>query len=120
MKYLLRSLALGHSGEAWLKPKTDLPMRSTSQLVSFAVKVQPNASKTCVGGREGEFLKIRLAAPPVDGKANEALVAFLARRLSIPKACVHIRSGVSGRRKVIQVEGCSQEKFLGFLAEFGS
>ena len=94
-------------------------MASTSHTVSFAVKVQPNASKTCTGGREGEFLKIRLATPPVDGKANEALVEFLARRLSVPKACVHIRSGVSARRKVVQVEGCSQEKFQGFLAEFG-
>lgn len=95
-------------------------MASTSHTVSFAVKVQPNASKTCVGGREGEFLKIRLAAPPVDGKANDALVEFLARRLSLPKSCVHIRSGVSARRKVIQVEGCSQENFLKFLAEFGA
>jgi len=95
-------------------------MSSTSQAVSFAVKVQPNASKTCPGGREGEFLKIRIAAPPVDGKANEALIEFVARRLSIPKSCVHIRSGVTSRRKVIQVEGCSKEKFVDFLAEFGS
>lgn len=104
----------------WLKPGAHLPMASASGAVSFAVKVQPNASKTCAGGREGEFLKIRLAAPPVDGKANEALIAFLARQLSIPKSCVQIRSGVSSRRKVIQVEGCSTEKFLAFLAEFGS
>ena len=95
-------------------------MASTSHAVSFAVKVQPNASKSCAGGREGEFLKIRLAAPPVDGKANEALIEFLARRLSVPKSCVRIRSGVSSRRKVIQVEGCSEEKFLHFLGEFGS
>ena len=95
-------------------------MSSTSQDVSFAVKVRPNASKTCAGGREAEFLKIRLAAPPVDGKANEALVEFVARRLSIAKSCVHIRSGASSRRKVIQVESCSKEKFVNFLAEFGS
>jgi uncharacterized protein (TIGR00251 family) len=93
-------------------------MASTTHTISFAVKVQPNASKTCAGGREGEFLKIRLAAPPVDGKANEALVDFLARRLSIPKSCVEIRSGFSSRRKTIQVEGCSQERFLQFLGEF--
>ena len=95
-------------------------MSSTPQAVSFAVKVQPNASKTCAGGREGEFLKIRIAAPPVDGKANEALIQFIARRLSIAKSCVHIRSGVSSRRKVIQVESCSKEKFVDFLAEFDS
>ena len=86
----------------------------------FAVKVQPNASKTGAGGREGELLKIRIAAPAVDGKANKALIEFLARRLSIPKACVQIRSGLSSRRKVIQVEGCSQVKFLDFLLDFDS
>ena len=95
-------------------------MPSTLRAVSFAVKVQPNASKTGVGGREGEFLKIRLAAPPVDGKANEVLIAFLAHRLSVPKSSVHIRSGSSARRKVIQIQGCPEEKFLEFLAEFGS
>jgi uncharacterized protein YggU (UPF0235/DUF167 family) len=56
----------------------------------------------------------------VNGRANEALIEFVARRLSIPKSCVHIRSGVSSRRKVLQVEGCSKERFLEFLAEFGS
>ena len=86
----------------------------------FAVKVQPNASKTGAGGREGEFLKIRIAAPAVDGKANKALIEFLARRWSIPKACVQIRSGLSSRRKIIQVEGCSQVKFLDFLLDFDS
>jgi uncharacterized protein (TIGR00251 family) len=95
-------------------------MSSTSHAVSFAVKVQPNASKTCTGGREGEFLKIRLTAPPVNGRANEALIEFVARRLSIPKSCVHIRSGVSSRQKVLRVEGCSKERFREFLAEFGS
>ena len=103
-----------------MSESTFWPMSSTSQAVSFAVKVQPNASKTCAGGREGEFLKIRLAAPPVDGKANEELVEFVARRLSIPKSSVHIRSGATSRRKVIQVESCSKEKFVSFLAEFGS
>ena len=93
-------------------------MSLTSQYVSFAVKVQPNASKTCIAGREGEFLKIRLAAPPVDGKANKILIEFLARRLSVPKVCIQIRSGVSSRRKVIQVEGCLKEKLNDFLAEF--
>jgi len=94
-------------------------MASASDAVSFAVKVQPNASKTCAGGQEGKFLRIRLTAPPVEGKANEALIEFVARRLSIPKSCVHIRSGVSSRRKMIQVEGCSKEKFASFLGEFG-
>jgi len=97
-----------------------LKSSSTSNSVSFAVKVQPNASKTSIAGRAGEFLKIRLAAPPVDSKANEALVEFVAGRLSVAKSCVRIRSGAASHRKVIQVEGCSNEKFREFLAEFGS
>ena len=95
-------------------------MASASHHVSFAVKVQPNASKTGVAGREGEFLKIRLAAPPVDGKANEELIEFLARRLAIPRSCVQIRSGASSRRKLIRVSGCSEEMLKNFLTEFDS
>ncbi|MCI0424163.1 MAG: DUF167 domain-containing protein [Acidobacteria bacterium] len=93
-------------------------MTSSSHPLCFSVKVQPNASRTCVGGREGEFLQIRLAAPPVDGKANQALIEFLARRLSVPKASVQSRSGLSSRRKVIQVENCPKGKFLQFLSDF--
>ncbi|MBM3804397.1 MAG: DUF167 domain-containing protein [Acidimicrobiia bacterium] len=95
-------------------------MRSDVGPFSFAVRVQPNASKTGAGGRGGECLKIRIAAPPVDGKANEALIGFVARRLAVPKSSVQIRSGFSSRRKMMQVEGCSAEQFQSFLAEFES
>jgi len=90
-----------------------------SPMVSFSVKVQPNASKTCVAGKEGDLLKIRLAAPPVDGTANEALIEFLSKKLGVAKCQVTIRSGLSSRRKLVQVEGCSERRFRDFSAEFG-
>ncbi len=69
------------------------------------VQVQPRASRTEVAGPHGGALRIRLAAPPVDGEANAELVAFLARRLGVPKAAVTIVRGESGRRKVVAVAG---------------
>ncbi len=69
------------------------------------LQVQPRASRTEVAGPHGGALRIRLAAPPVDGEANAELVAFLARRLRVPKAQVTIVRGVSGRRKVVEVAG---------------
>jgi uncharacterized protein (TIGR00251 family) len=69
----------------------------------LAIRVQPNASVTEVAGEYGEELKVRLAAPPVDGRANEALVTFLARALGVPKASVSVRRGQSGRSKTIRV-----------------
>ncbi len=56
----------------------------------------------------GEYdgaLKVRLAAPPVEGAANEELVRFLARRLGVPKSAVRVVSGESGRSKVVEVDG---------------
>lgn len=88
-------------------------------MVSFSVKVQPNASRTCLAGREGEFLKIRLAAPPVDGKANEALIEFLAKGLGVAKSRVTIRAGLSSRRKLVQVEGCSEKQLREFSGGLG-
>lgn len=67
--------------------------------------VQPRASRTEVAGPHGGALRIRLAAQPVDGEANAELVAFLARRLRVPKAAVTIVRGETGRRKVVEVAG---------------
>ncbi|HEX7126808.1 MAG TPA: DUF167 domain-containing protein [Thermodesulfobacteriota bacterium] len=69
------------------------------------VEVQPRASRTELAGwREGR-LRVRLQAPPVEGAANEALVAFLARRLDLPKRQVIIVGGAAARRKRLRVEG---------------
>jgi uncharacterized protein (TIGR00251 family) len=69
------------------------------------VEVQPRAPRTeMVGWREGR-LRVRLAAPPVEGAANAALVALLADTLDLPKRQVRIATGATGRRKQIRIDG---------------
>lgn len=73
--------------------------------VRFTVRVQPRASRSEVAGPYGDAVKIRLTAPPVEGAANEALVAFLADRLDVPKSAVRITRGLRGRTKTVEVHG---------------
>lgn len=73
--------------------------------VRLQVLVQPRASRSRVLGEHGGALKIALAAPPVDGAANEALVELLADLLGVPRRQVSLVSGHSSRRKTIQVIG---------------
>jgi len=73
--------------------------------VVLEVLVQPRASRTKVLGEHGGRLKIALAAPPVEGKANRVLVEFLAERLGVGKADVFLLRGVAGRRKTVRVVG---------------
>lgn len=69
----------------------------------ITVRVIPRSSKNEIS-REGETIKVRLMAPPVDGAANEALLKVLAERLDLPKHALHIVQGATGRLKVIQIE----------------
>ena len=73
--------------------------------VRFTVRVQPRASRTEVVGTYGDAVKIRLAAPPVEGAANSALVNFLARCLGVPKSAVAIAVGARRRTKTVEVSG---------------
>jgi uncharacterized protein (TIGR00251 family) len=76
--------------------------------VLFDVRVQPRASRTEVAGTHGDAIKIRLAAPPVEGAANAELVAFLAKQLGVPRSAVRIVKGERGRNKVVEIEGISR------------
>ena len=73
--------------------------------VTFAVRVVPRASRNEIVGVHGDALKVRLTAPPVEGRANEALIAFLAKRLGVRKSQVEIVAGATSRRKMIRVMG---------------
>lgn len=80
-------------------------VRGVSGGVRFAVRVQPRASRSEVCGVHGEALRVRLAAPPVDGAANDALVALLADELDVARRAIRIVSGESSRSKTVQVDG---------------
>jgi len=83
--------------------------------VSFAVRVQPRASKNEIAGVMGGALKIRLQAPALENRANEALVEFLAHLLKTPKAAVRILSGDRSRTKRIEIRGVTKQQVLGIL-----
>lgn len=78
--------------------------------VTMSLVIQPRAGKTAVAGVLGGALKIRIAAPPVDGAANDALVEFLADALGVAKSAISIRSGETGRRKIVRVEGVTADQ----------
>lgn len=73
--------------------------------VRLRVHVQPRAKRSEVAGRHGDAVKVRLAAPPVDGAANEELVRFLAEALGVPRRAVRIVAGLAGRDKVVELDG---------------
>jgi uncharacterized protein len=75
--------------------------------VVLEVLVQPRASRTRVVGEHDGRLKVQLAAPPVEGEANRALIEFLAEALDVPKADVVLQRGETGRRKTVRVAGVS-------------
>lgn len=86
-----------------------LPLAPSPNGVSFAVRVIPRAGRTGVAGLRGDALLVRLAAPPVDGAANDALVAFLARALACPKRDVVIVAGHASRDKRVAVGGLTAD-----------
>jgi uncharacterized protein len=73
--------------------------------VTFSIKVMPRASKNQIVGREGDSVKVRLNAPPVDGKANDALVKFLAASFGVSLRQVEIVAGATSRHKVVRITG---------------
>lgn len=81
------------------------------------IYVQPRASKTMIAGMHDGCVKVRLAAPPVDGAANAALVEFVAERLGMAKSRVRIVSGQASRRKVVEVDGVTAEQLAAVFKE---
>ena len=84
--------------------------------MTLTLHIQPGAKKTEVAGLYGDALKIRLAAPPVDGKANAALIGFVADRLGLAKSAVTLKSGQTSRRKVLEVAALlpdAEQRLLG-------
>ena len=72
--------------------------------LTLQIHAQPNAKSTGVAGLHGEALKIRIAAPAADDKANAALIIWLASALDLPRSTLKIRSGATSRHKVIEIQ----------------
>jgi len=78
---------------------------STAGRITVTLHVQPGARKSGIVGLHGDALKVRIAAPAVDNKANAALVDFLSETLGVPKSAIAIRHGATGRRKIVEIAG---------------
>lgn len=83
----------------------DFFLNPTEQGVEIHVKVVPGSSRTQIAGTLGEMLKIKVAAPPEKGKANQSLIAFLAKLLSVKKNDIEIISGKTNPVKVLRISG---------------
>ncbi|MDR1162753.1 MAG: DUF167 domain-containing protein [Candidatus Accumulibacter sp.] len=77
--------------------------RESGETATLTLHVQPGAKRTEIAGLYGGALKVRLAAPPVDGKANDALIAFLAERLGVSKSAILLKSGQTSRDKRLEI-----------------
>jgi uncharacterized protein (TIGR00251 family) len=82
-----------------------ISIHETSAGATFAVHVHPRARKNAITGVAGDALKVALTAPPVQGKANQACIEFLAEFLNVPRSSVTIVAGQSSRNKVVRVAG---------------
>ena len=82
----------------------------------LAVRVIPRARKSEIAGTRDGALLVRLAAPPVEGAANDALIEFLAKRLGAPRRAVRIVSGERGRQKRVAIAGVKAEQVLALLS----
>jgi len=87
-----------------------LAISQSGQAVTFAVKVHPRAKKNAITGELGDALKISLTAPPLEGRANQACIEFLAKLLKLPRSSVTIASSHRSRNKIIRVEVSSAEE----------
>jgi len=78
-------------------------------MARLTVKVHPRARRSALAGRIGDAWKLSLAAPPVDGKANDECVRFIAELAGVPRSRVRIVKGLTSRLKVVEIEGVPQE-----------
>jgi hypothetical protein len=79
-------------------------------MARLTVKVHPRAKRSRLAGRHGDAWKLDLAAPPVQGKANQECVRFFAELAGVPRSRVRIATGLTSRIKVVEIEGVTQEE----------
>jgi uncharacterized protein len=89
-----------------------MEMTSNAGAILFRVRVQPRASHDAIEGEHASALKVRLTAPPLEGRANESLRRLLAERLNVPVSAVRIVSGENSRNKRVSVAGVTRAQVL--------
>ena len=94
-----------------------LEIQEREGVVTFLLRVQPRASKDEIAGEMGGALKVRLQAPAVDDRANEALAEFLAQLLKTPRTAVRILSGERSRTKRVEIRGVTRQQILALLVQ---
>lgn len=94
-----------------------IPIRETETGVAFRIRVVPRASRSGSAGFQEDALKLRITAPPVEGKANEACVSLLAELLGVKKAQVTITTGHASRMKTVAVEGVKAKEMATRIAK---
>ncbi len=94
-----------------------LEVQQRDGAVTLVVRVQPRASRDEIAGEMGGALKVRLRAPAVEDRANEALVEFLAVLLKTPRSAVRILSGERSRTKHIEIRGVTRQQILALLVQ---
>lgn len=83
----------------------------------LSLYVQPRAGKNALAGLHDGALKLRLTTPPVDGKANKAVITFLAKQLKIAKSALVLQSGLKNRRKQVRITGLNEQTVLERLGQ---
>jgi uncharacterized protein (TIGR00251 family) len=91
-------------------------LRATPDGVTLAVRAQPGAKKTAIAGTYGDQLKIAVHAPPIEGRANDALIIFLAETFGLPRRDIALLSGDSNRSKVFLLRGLTLDRARTVLA----
>ena len=101
--------------ERALKSDSMVEVTEHAEGIAFAVRVAPRASRDAIEGAHQGALKVRLTAPPVDDRANEALIRLLAERLNVPKSAVRIVAGGKSRIKRVEVRGARRAQISEIL-----
>ena len=94
-----------------------MKVRADKSGATFQVKVHPRAKKNAITGTLGDALKLSLTAPPAEGRANDACIAFLAEVLRLPRSSVTIAAGQSSRNKVVRIVGMTASALEQRLSE---
>ena len=94
-----------------------IPVTESSKGISFSIRIHPRARKNAITGVIGDALKLALTAPPVEGRANQAVIEFFAELFEIPRSSITITSGETSRNKKVRIAGLTRAAVVARLSE---